>query len=115
MNDTIVFFPKYTTLVTAASPGHAYYSDPFDVTTWNSLAVEVNFEHGTTGSTISAQMEQSSDLITWTNLGSAIAPSLGALGADVFSNPARYVRMKLSAILNGGSVTIWAKGVARST
>ena len=110
--ETIVFFPKYTALTGAPSAGAVYYSDPYDVTGYKTLTTEVFFAAGTP--TISGQVQQSSDLITWSSLGSPLAPASGALASATESNPARYVRMMMTVVSSGNlAATIWAKAVSR--
>lgn len=110
--ETIVFFPKYTALTGSASPGTTYYSDPYEVTGYKTITTEVYYAAGTPS--ISGQLQQSSDLITWSTLGSALSPAAGALASATDSNPARYVRMAMTVISAGNlAATLWAKAVSR--
>jgi hypothetical protein len=116
--ETIVFFPKYSTLVGAASPGIDYYSDPFEVTGYKTVTAETGFGGAVGSAAISARMQQSSDLITWTSFGSAMEPASQAVPVqETEQDPARYVRLKVN-ILGAGqspSLTFWAKAVARDS
>ena len=112
--ETIVFFGKYTSLVGAVGPaGFVYTSDPFEVTPYKSVVIEVNFAGGTTGSAISAQAQESSDLITWTNLGAPLTPAIGALASMTETDTARYIRLVITVTAAEDAVTVWAKAVCR--
>ena len=115
--ETIVFFQKYTTLVGAAGPGgFVYTSDPYEVTPYKSVVLEVDFAGGTTGSGISAQLQGSSDLITWTDLlGAALTPAIGALASATETDTPRYVRVVITVTAAEDSVTLWAKAVCRES
>jgi hypothetical protein len=107
--ETIVFFGKYTTLVEGT-----YYSDAFEVTGYKDVAAQTMLAAEVGTGTISAQMEQSSDLVTWSNFGSAMQPSAGNVATELEADPARYVRLKVTAGGGGsGVITFWAKAVAR--
>jgi hypothetical protein len=113
--ETIVFFGKYTSLCGSGSGGTAYPSDPYDVTSYKTVNVETYFADGTAGSAVSAQAQGSSDLITWTDLGSAMAPSVGALASVSLSNPPRYVRVVATVTSTDDVVTLWVKAVCRES
>jgi hypothetical protein len=107
--ETIVFFAKYTTLVQGT-----YYSDPFEVTGFKDIAAQTMLAAVVGSGTISAQMQQSSDLITWSNFGSAMEPTAGNITTEVEPDPARYIRLVVTAGGAGsGVITFWAKAVAR--
>jgi hypothetical protein len=113
--ETIVFFPKYTSLCGATAPGTSYPSDPYDVTGYKTLVVETFLAGNAGGGAISAQIQGSSDLITWTNLGSAMAPAAGALDSETLSDPPRYVRVVTAVTAADDVATLWCKGVARDS
>ena len=106
--ENIVFFPKYTTLVTGT-----YYSDPYEVTGYKTVSAEVNNTAIINSATVTARVQASSDLITWTDIGSDMTPSAGASTTQDNSDTARYVRLKV--VIGGANATaaIWAKAVAR--
>ena len=109
--ETIVFFPKYTALVVGT-----YYSDPYDVTGYKT--VDVQTMHVTsigTAPTASVQMQQSSDLITWDAVGSAMAPVAGQTDTEPLSGTARYVRAVATIGGTTATAVIWVKGVARES
>ena len=110
MAQIIVFFQKPTTLVEGT-----FYSDPFDISAFKSLTTQVMFMEGQgTSPTVTGQIQQSSDLNTWSDSGSTLAPTEGNVSTQTQSDLARYVRLKVTI---GGSsspaATIWAKAVAR--
>ena len=110
MAQNIVFFAKPTTLVEGT-----YYSDPFDISAFKSLTIQVMFLEGQgTSPTVTGQLQQGSDLTTWTDSGSTIAPTEGNVSTQTQSDLARYVRLKVTI---GGSsspaAAMWAKAVAR--
>lgn len=111
--ETIVFFPKYTTLAGAAAPGTSYPSDAFDVTGYKTLVVETYFAGQAGGAAISAQIQGSSDLNIWTNLGAPMAPVVGASDSETVSDPPRYVRVVTAVTAVDDVATFWCKGVAR--
>ena len=106
--ENIVFFPKYTALVTGT-----YYSDPYEVTGYKTLSAEVNNSAVINSATVTGRVQQSSDLLTWTDTGSDMIPSAGASATQDTSNPARYVRLKVVIGGTNATATIWAKAVAR--
>ncbi len=110
MAEPIVFYPKYTTLVEGT-----YYSDPYEVTPYKSLSVEVFNAAAITSGTITGTLQESSDLETWTDITTSLAPSAGASATDDFSDTVRYVRLKIVIGATGGVVTFWAKAVARES
>jgi len=111
--ESIVFFPKYTTLCGFSGGGLTYYSDPFEMTGYKTVTAETGFGGAIGSGAISAQMQQSSDLITWTSFGSPMAPTSGA-AQETEPDPARYVRLQVTITGGAGSVvTFWAKAVAR--
>ena len=111
--ETIVFFVKFTTLPGVASPGAEHFSDPFDVTAYKSVVVE-DYNAGVTGTTtVTLQAEQSSDLETWSDKGTSLSPTVGAVASTSFSDPARYIRLRATVVGANGTVTLWAKAVAR--
>lgn len=113
--ETIVFFAKYSSLSGSASPGTDYYSDPYDVTGYKTIVLEGYNAGRISTATISIQAQQSSDLITWSSLGSSIGPSVSSVASVTLSDPARYVRLKVTILGADGSVTFWAKAVARDS
>lgn len=113
--ETIVFFAKYTSLSGSATPGTKYYSDPYDVTSYKTVILEGYNGGRTSTATISIQAQQSSDLITWSSLGSAIAPTVGNVASVTLTDPARYVRLEVTIVGADGTVTFWAKAVARDS
>ncbi|MHC4924703.1 MAG: hypothetical protein ACYTG4_11620, partial [Planctomycetota bacterium] len=63
-DDTIVFFPKYTSL--SGESGTFFYSDPYDVTQFNQIDIEMVIAAFTgTTPTLDIKIEQSNDLETW--------------------------------------------------
>ena len=66
MAETIGFFTKWTTLLGGSGAAITYYSDPFDVTPYKTLDIEVMVK-GLTGGVPTAQLEESSDIETWTS------------------------------------------------
>jgi hypothetical protein len=113
--ETIVFFAKYSTLAGVASPGTEYFSDPYEVTSYKTCVLEAYNGGVTQSATISVQPQQSSDLITWADKGSAIAPTAGTVATVTVSDPARYLRLKVTIVGANGTVTFWAKAVARDS
>jgi len=111
--ETIVFFPKYTSLVGVASAGQIYYSDPYEVTGYKSVEVETLLSAVTASATVAARLEQSSDLLTWTEVGGSSTLTAGTIDVISKSSPARYVRMKLTVVTANSVVTVWSKGVGR--
>lgn len=106
------FFGKYSSLVGAAS----YYSDPFDVTGQKTVDVETLLVAATGTPTVTATLEQSSDLLTWTVADGPGTLTAGTVDTRTKSSPARYVRTKIQ--ISGGSspvVTLWCKGIARDS
>ena len=110
---TIVFFPKYASLCGAGAPGTAYASDPFDVTAFKTVVLEVLFAGSTAGAAISLQLQESSDLITWSNVGAPLAPAVGALASVTESDLARYIRVVMTVTGADDVVSIWVKAVCR--
>jgi len=109
--ETIVFFPKYSAL-TGSAAGVTYYSDPYELTGYKTLTAEVYYAAGTP--TISCQLQQSSDLITWSNLGTAMTPAALALTSQSNQDSARYVRMAITVTSAGNlAATLWSKAVSR--
>lgn len=108
--ENIVFFPKYTTLVEGV-----YYSDPYDVTMYKSINVETAHTASIASATTSAQIQGSSDLITWTNIGTAMAPLAGNVDDETVTDAPRYLRVEMTIGATGGVATIWVKGVARDS
>jgi hypothetical protein len=106
--ETIVFFPKYTTLVEGT-----YYSDPYELTSYKTAQVEIVNVAVINSATVTLQMEQSSDLTTWTNLGGTSVPTAGNVASSSLSGTSRYVRAKVTIGASGSSATIWCKAVAR--
>lgn len=115
MGETIVFFPKYASLCGSAAPGTDYTSDPYEVTPYRTVVVETLFAGGTAGAAVSAQVQQSSDLITWTNTGTAMAPTVGNLASVTVTSPSRYVRVVVTVTAADDVVTVWVKAVCRDS
>jgi hypothetical protein len=111
--DVIVFFPKYSSFAGATAPGTIYYSDPFDVTQWKSVAAETMFAGASGSPTISAIMEQSSDLLKWSDFSTAMAPGVTESALRTASDPARYIRLKLTVVGASTVAVVWAKAVCR--
>jgi hypothetical protein len=110
--ETIVFFAKYTTLVGNTV---VYYSDAFDVTGYRTITAETGFGGAAGSGAISAQMEQSSDMQTWTAFGSAMAPTSTPV-LETETDPARYIRLKVTISGSANAaVSFWAKAVARES
>jgi len=108
--ETIVFFAKYSPLVTGT-----YYSDPYDVTGYKSVDCQTMNVAVINSATVSVQMQQSSDLITWADVGSPMAPSAAATDTEALSGTARYVRAVVTIGQPGATAVIWVKGVARES
>ena len=113
MADTIVFFAKNTTLVGAASPGQAYPSDPYEVTAFKTVVVETLLSQVANSATVVVQMQQSSDLQEWSNVGSAMALAVGTIATVTVTDPARYLRALATVTGADGVATFWVKGVCR--
>lgn len=113
--ETIVFFPKYTCLVGVASPGEDYYSDPYDVTSYKTVSIEALAKAVAASATVAVQMEESSDMITWSDMGSSMALTPGTPSLADNTSPARYIRAKVTVVGADGVVTLWVKGVARDS
>jgi len=106
------FFGKFTSLVGTG----AYYSDPFDVTGRKNVDVETLLVAANGAPTVSAYLEQSSDLQTWTTANGPNTLSAGTIDTLSKSSPARYVRVRIQ--ISGGTnpvLTLWSKGVARDS
>jgi len=113
MNDTIVWFQKYTTLI-GGPAGATYLSDPFEVTAQNQINSEV-FVVAATAAGSTAQVFGSSDMLTWTPIGAATPLVAGPPPAAIATvNPPRYVQLQVVVPI-GVTLTLWAKGVARMT
>lgn len=110
MAETIVFFPKYTTL-----PSGTFDSDPFDVTGYKTISAETHAAVSISSGTLSVQMQQSSDLLNWTSFGSAMAPVAPASVTEVESDPARYIRARATVAGSTGVCAFWVKAVARES
>jgi len=108
--ETIVFFPKFTTLVTGT-----YASDPYDVTAYKSIDCQTMNVAVINAATVSVQMQQSSDLNQWDPVGSAMAPAAGNSDTEPLSGTARYVRAVATIGTANASAVIWVKGVARES
>ena len=113
MADTIVFFGKYSTLVGKASPGQDYPSDPYDVTSFKTVVVEALLLQVAASATASVQMQQSSDLQDWANVGSAMSLTAGTISTAVLSDTARYIRAVVTVVVADGVATLWVKAVCR--
>lgn len=111
--ETIVFFPKYTSLAGSASPGTPYTSDPYEVISWKQVEVEILVVQFTASGTGTALLQESSDLLTWTDIGTASALTAGTVKQLSETNPARYLRLVITITVNGAVATLWAKAVAR--
>jgi hypothetical protein len=112
---TIVFYPKYTSLVGAASTGQIYYSDPYDVTRFKTLEVETLLEVVSGAGTVAARLEQSSDLLSWSEVAGSGNLTAGTVDVMSKSDPARYVRVKITVVTANVVATLWCKGVARDS
>lgn len=114
MAETIVLFPKYTTLVQGT-----YYSDPFDVTPYKTISIEMAVAAGIdVPVTAVGTVQESSDLQTWSAVGSTLTPATGgASDNDDYQNTGRYIRLMVVVDGNAdvGVVTMWAKAVARES
>jgi hypothetical protein len=111
--EVIEFFPKYTALC-GSGGGTAYTSDYVDVTRYKTVAAETLLLGLTTGAGISAQLQESSDLVNWTNIGGAMNPvAPGDLVAVTVTNPARYLRVVVTVTVADDFVTLWVMAVAR--
>ena len=113
--ETIVFFVKYTSLAGSGAPGTVYTSDPYEVVAYKSVVLEVLFAGGTGGSAISAQLQGSSDLITWTNVGTPLAPTAGNLASATATDTPRYLRVVVTVTGADDVVTLWVKAVCRES
>jgi hypothetical protein len=112
--ETIVFFPKYTTLCGTAT----FTSDPYEVTGYKTLTVETLLVAVVGGGVpvVNASLEGSSDMITWTPIDGPDALSAGTINNFSVTSPPRYVRVVI--VTTGGttmSATLWSKGVARDS
>ena len=114
MADTIVFFPKYTTLVGKASPGQDYPSDPYEVTSFKTVVVEALLSQVAASATVSVQMQQSSDLQDWADVGSPISLAAGTISTVTVTDPARYLRALVTVTASNGVATFWVKAVCRN-
>jgi len=110
-SQTITFFPKYTALVGSAG-GVTYYSEAFDVSEFKDVRVQVFAEVISNSGTATAGIEESSDLQTWT--GVAVGVTVGTVLALSKTDPARYVRVKITVTAANAVGAFWAKGVARA-
>jgi len=111
MAETIVFYPKWTTLIEGT-----YYSDPYDVTAYKSISAEAVMNGKLDTATATGQFEESSDLETWSNIsGATLTPTTGTPATRDLSDTVRYIRLKYTIAGGGGAgaVTLWAKAVAR--
>jgi len=108
--ENIVFFPKYTTLVTGT-----YYSDPYEVTGYKTVCVQVGNAAVINSSTVNGQLQESSDLLTWSDLGAGVTPTAGNVGAEDLSDTARYVRLRIIIGGANSTSTVWGRAVARES
>lgn len=103
----IIFFGKYQSVAN----GSDYLSDPFDVTPFEQVKVQVYLAGKTGSGTLTGQLQESSDLVTWSNKGSAVTPTAVGMSTIDTSDCARYVRLSITSTFD--NVTFWAMGVAR--
>ena len=113
MADTIVFFGKWSTVVGTGSPGQAYPSDPYEVTAFKTAVVEALLAQVANGATVGVQMQHSSDLQEWSNIGSAMSLTVGTIATVTLTDPARYLRALVTVTGADGVATFWVKGVCR--
>ena len=106
---SIIFFGKYSTVAN----GSDYLSDPFDITPYEQLKVQIYLAGKTGSGTLTAQLQESSDLVTWSNKGSAVSPTAVGMSTIDTSDCARYIRLAITSTFDG--VTFWAMGVARES
>jgi hypothetical protein len=112
--ENIVFFPKFTTLCGTAT----YNSDPFEVTGYKTLTVETLLVAaiGGGGPVVSAGIEGSSDMITWSTLVVAAALTAGVVLPQSYTSPPRYVRVNIvTSVGTNMAATLWSKGVVRDS
>ena len=106
--DVIEFFPKYSTL-----PTGTFYSDPYDLTAYRSLVIEVGNAAVINSADISGTLQESGDLVSWVDLGSFLVPSAGTTASADYTNTARWIRFRIIVGGTNATATVWAKGVAR--
>ena len=107
-SETIVFFRKYTSL----AGGSTYRSDPYEVTPYRQLTAEAVLAGAAGTGTATGQLYESSDMLTWTPVGSTT--NLSATVAVISQTyPARYVLLEIVVPGSMTVATVWAKGVAR--
>jgi hypothetical protein len=113
MSDAVVFFARFTTIV----GNETVVSDPYDVTSYDSVQVQVFLLSVIGGPTVQASLEMSSDMITWT---AVVAPATVTAGGPPLTmaagSTARYIRVVVAISAGTNPVsTFWAKGVVRGT
>ena len=108
--ENIVFFPKYSTLVTGT-----YYSDPYEVTGYKTVSMQVGNAAVINSATVNGQLQESSDLLSWTDIGSGVTPTAGNVGAEDLSDTARYVRMRVIVGSANSTAAVWGRAVARES
>jgi len=107
--ETIVFYPKYTSLVSGT-----YFSDPYDVTGYKQVDTEVLLVGAVgTSPVVTALLQESSDLITWTDISTATTLTAGTVSVLSKTSPARYIRLRIIVSGTNPVGTLWAKAVAR--
>ncbi len=106
---SIIFFGKFTTLAN----GSGYASDPFDITPYEQVRIQVYVAGKTGTGTLTAQLQDSSDLNTWADKGSAVAPTAVGMSTIDTSDCSRYIRLLVTSTFD--NVTFWAMGVVRDS
>lgn len=112
-SQTITLFPRYTSLVGSAG-GITYYSDSYDVSGFKDIRAQVFAEVISNSGTASSGIEDSSDLLTWTGTGTSVPLFAGTMLNLSKTDPARYVRVKITVTTANAVGTFWAKGVVRA-
>jgi hypothetical protein len=104
----IVFFGDPTTLVTGT-----YESDPFDVTAYKTVTVQTQCRAAINSALISVQVQESSNLVKWTNVGDAMDPNAPDVESVTLTGTARYVRAVATVSGSNATAVLWVKGIAR--
>ena len=112
----VVLFPKYVTLTGNVASGYRYYSDAFDVTTFNVIDVEIDVL--ALSGTVRAQISTSSDGIQWSEPGGSGTVTIGAVATIrlTMSGPKRFVKLVFDDWNSTADVAVLeARGVFRTS
>ncbi len=96
-----------------ASPGQAYYSDPYEVTSFKSVVLEALLIQVAASATVTLQVQQSSDLQDWVDVGPPMSLTAGTISTQTLMDTARYLRVRATVVAANGVATFWAKAVCR--